>query len=295
VVVSFPDGNSVTLRQPYYHFYDSYAALPPDLLRSGRNAPPLIGLGLLEAIRDEDILAGEDPADADGDYLSGIANRVWNIAGGHTSVGRFGWKAGNPGVLHQTADAFLEDLGITTEGLLPFEACSGQPNCAGMTETPDLSRDHAEVTAFYLKSLGVPAPRNLEDPQVALGKQLFSEISCAGCHRPEWKTGPSPYPFLSGQTIFPYTDMLLHDMGEGLGDGRPEFLAGANEWRTPPLWGIGLSGLIHPEGTFLHDGRAVTMEEAILWHGGEAIHSRNAYMQLPAASREALIRFLEAL
>jgi CxxC motif-containing protein (DUF1111 family) len=295
VVMNYPDGSSVTLRQPYYTIYNNYQSLPNDLLRSGRNASALIGLGLLEAIPDEDLLAVEDVGDADGDYISGIANRVWNPETGQLDVGRFGWKSGTATLIQQTADAFHQDMGITSEGLFPLEACAGQSNCNGANEVPDLNTEELRVTAFYLKSLAVPAPRNLEDPEVKRGKQIFNELNCTGCHVPQWQTGYSPYPFLSNQTIYPYSDLLIHDLGEGLGDGRPEFLASANDWRTAPLWGIGLAKIVNPEGTFLHDGRARTLEEAILWHGGEAVWSRNDFMNLPAEDRQALIAFLESL
>jgi len=293
--VTFPDGHQVILRQPYYTFYNTYVELPESVLRSGRNAPALIGLGLLAAIPEADLISREDPADADGDYISGIANRVWDYRLGHYRVGRFGWKGGSPDVVQQTADAFLQDMGITSAGIFPVEACLGQSNCLSPGALPDVSLEQVKRTAFYLQSTGVPARRNIQHPDVVRGKLVFHELGCAGCHIPEWRTGSSPHAFLSNQLIYPYTDLLLHDMGEGLGDGRPEYLASANDWRTPPLWGIGLAKVVNPEGTFLHDGRAETVEEAILWHGGEAIHTRNAYIDLPAADRHALMRFLESL
>lgn len=295
VPVTYPDGTVTTLRQPYYTFFDTYQELPADLLRSGRNAPALIGLGLLEAIPEEDILALEDPSDADEDYISGIANRVWNPETGLPGIGRFGWKAGTASLIQQTADAFHQDMGITSETLFPVEACIGQSNCAGTSGTPDVSLEAVRLTAFYLKTLAVPARRGLDRPEVQRGKQLFHSIGCAGCHVPEWKTGLSSLHVLSSQTIYPYTDLLIHDLGEGLGDGRPEYLASANDWRTQPLWGIGLAELVNPDGTYLHDGRARTLEEAILWHGGEALWSRNDFMALSAEDRDAVIAFLRSL
>lgn len=295
ITVVFPDGYQVELRQPYYSFYNTYQDLSPTVLRSGRNAPALIGLGLLEAIPEEDILAREDPSDADGDYISGVANRVWDMESGTMAIGRFGWKGGMSGVKQQTADAFLQDMGITSQGFFPVEACFGQTNCPGSTGSPDITLEQVRLTAFYLQSLSVPARRDLGHAQVRRGKEVFHALGCAACHVPEWRTGPSPISFLSNQLIYPYTDLLLHDMGEGLGDGRPEYLASANDWRTPPLWGIGLAKVVNPEGTFLHDGRARTLEEAILWHAGEAIHIRNSYINLPEEDRKALVRFLESL
>ena len=295
VPVEFPDGHSVTLRQPYFQFYNTYTTLPPAVLRSGRNAPPVFGLGLLEAIPEADILALEDIADINEDYISGKANFVWNHLTQEFDLGRFGWKSGSPSVIQQSAEAFLQDMGITSAGIFPIEACLGQPNCTATPSIPDISFEQARQTAFYLRTLAVPAPRNLDDPTVIQGKQLFTDIGCASCHVPQWTTGLSDIPFLSNQLIYPYTDLLIHDLGEGLGDGRPEYEAGANEWRTPPLWGIGLSSVVSPLGTFLHDGRASTLEEAILWHGGEAVHTRNYFINLSADEREALIRFLKSL
>lgn len=293
--VVFPDGYVVVLKQPYLSVGNPYAALPSGYLRGGRLAPPVYGAGLLEAITDETLLDISDPTDADGDGISGLANLVWNKLTHTHTIGRFGWKASNPSILQQSAEAFNQDMGITSS-VFPLENCEGQSNCAGNAqEFPDVSDDALNRIVYYLQTLAPPAPRNLEDPEVIRGRQLFDELKCSKCHLPEITTGIHSVPELNQQVIRPYTDLLLHEMGPGLGDGRPDYLANANEWRTPPLWGIGLTKLVFPGAGFLHDGRAATLEEAILWHAGEAITSQQNYVHLNAADRQALIRFLEAL
>jgi CxxC motif-containing protein (DUF1111 family) len=297
IYMPFPDGTELLLQQPYYTIYDTYSEWPQNVLRSPRNAPPVFGLGLLEAVPEADILSRVDEQDNNGDYISGKANYVWSIADQQMKLGRLGWKASSPGILQQTAEALHQDMGITSPLFFPVEACIGQSNCNAdeYSEGPEISSSRLKTIALYLRTLAVPAPRSLEDAEVKRGKELFETIHCAACHVPELRTGYSDIPALSYQTIHPYTDLLLHDLGEGLGDGRPDYLASANEWRTAPLWGIGLSEITSPDGTYLHDGRARTLEEAILWHGGEAYWSRNSYMELSLSDRKALLRFLRAL
>lgn len=294
--ITYPDGITVILHQPYINISDTYEFLPASVLKSARNASPVYGLGLLEAVTDEEILSRVDDQDTDGDYISGRVNMVWNQLTQSMQIGRFGWKASNATIIQQSAEAFNQDMGITSFLLFPSENCEGQSNCsAGIGTETDITLEEAELVSLYIRGLAVPAPRNLENPVVQLGKTLFSQIGCDGCHTPELTTGPSPWPELSNQIIHPYTDLLIHDLGEVLADGRPDYDASANEWRTAPLWGIGLTKIVNPDATFLHDGRANTLEEAILWHGGEAFWSRNYFMALTATERSAVIAFLESL
>lgn len=295
IPVTFPDGYQVMLKQPYFSIANGYMNIPDFYLRGARLASPIYGVGLLEAISDETLLALSDENDLDNDGISGRPNFVWNKTSDSQSIGRFGWKSSNPSVLQQSADAFHQDMGITSL-MFPLEVCIGQTNCSlGIQKAPDVSDEQLNSIVFYLNTLAPPAPRNLENPEVQRGKTLFTELKCAACHTPEVQTGNHSIPELSNQVIRPYSDLLLHELGPGLGDGRPDFEANANEWRTPPLWGIGLTKLIFPDAGFLHDGRASTLEEAILWHEGEAFSSRQLYMELSAQDRAALIKFLEAL
>ena len=296
---SYPDGTTYSLRRPVYTIADlAYGPLHPDVQISPRVAPVVVGMGLLEAIAEADILAMADPDDADGDGISGRPNYVWDFRAGALALGRFGWKANQPTVEQQAAGAFLGDVGITST-LFPVEncpsvqaACLAAPN-GGEPEIPD--KRLAQVTS-YVQTLAVPAMRNVDDEQVKHGARLFVQSQCAACHTPRYVTGDThPVAPLREQVIFPYTDLLLHDMGYGLADNRPDGQASGSEWRTPPLWGIGLVETVNGHTTLLHDGRARNIEEAILWHGGEAEGSRNRYMNLTAEEREALIRFLESL
>ncbi|MFZ4786061.1 MAG: di-heme oxidoredictase family protein [Flavobacteriales bacterium] len=296
VPVTYPDGQTIILKQPYFSVVNPYTPLPDFYLRGGRLAPPIYGSGLLEAISDETLLLIADEMDVNGDGISGKPNWVWNIQTQTMSMGKFGWKSSNPNSKQQSAEAFSQDMGVTSENLFPIENCYGQLNCeGGMGKLTDLTEEQINSVAYYVLTVAPPAPRNLEDSQVQLGKTLFDQVMCSSCHIPEITTGSYAIPELSYQTIRPYTDLLLHDLGATLGDGRPDYVAGANEWRTPPLWGIGLAKLVNPNASFLHDGRAATLEEAILWHEGEAYESKIAFMNLSAAERAALIAFLNAL
>lgn len=292
------DGTRVTLREPAYRIENpQYGPLSADVLISPRVAPPMIGLGLLQNIPEEQILAAADPHDSDNDGISGTANRVWDKAAKTTTLGRFGLKASEPTVMQQSMGAFAGDMGLTST-LSPVTDCTPSQGCevAPHGGEPEVSDEVAGFIDFYASSLAVPARRNMDDPQVQAGARLFNQSQCAACHTPRHITGEAPgRPDLSHQTIWPYTDLLLHDMGPGLADGRDEFLADGNEWRTPPLWGIGLTQQINPRAGFLHDGRAETLEQAILWHGGEAQASADLYRAMPAQERTALIRFLESL
>jgi len=295
----FPDGEPYSLIKPVLELSDpAYGTFHPQLQSSVRVAQPMIGLGLLEAIKEQDLLALADPADADGDGISGRSNQVWDRVKQQTVIGRFGWKASQPNVAQQSLTAFAHDLGITST-LVNDNVCTATQNAclqAPHGGEPEISDEIAERVIFYAKLLAVPAKRDVDNPEVVLGESLFQTINCSGCHTTAFTTGSMPdFPELENQSIQPFTDLLLHDMGEGLADNRTDFLANGNEWRTPPLWGIGLTKVINERARFLHDGRARNLQEAILWHGGEAHASRDAYMSLDASERQALLTFLDSL
>ncbi|WP_323751343.1 di-heme oxidoredictase family protein [Marinobacter sp.] len=298
VTETLPDGHQVSLRKPVFHIDNpNYGPLPKNLLTSPRIAPQMIGMGLLEAIPVSDLQALADPDDADNDGISGKLNQVWDLATKQTVPGRFGWKAAEPNVHQQGMGAFAGDMGLTSS-LKPTTDCTPEQNCEQFPDggAPEVTDKVAGFVTFYAKSLAIPARRNLEQETVQQGAKRFNEIGCAACHTPTYTTGQmADRPDLSDQIIWPYTDLLLHDMGPELADGRDEFLANGNEWRTPPLWGTGLVQVVNPQAGFLHDGRARTPEEAILWHGGEAQAAADRYRQLPAKDRQALIDFLNSL
>jgi len=294
-IVEYIDGNSVELTKPTYGIINPYIALPENILISPRMAPPVHGLGLLEAIREVDILDLADELDADGDGISGRVNRVWDVLENKTTIGRFGWKAEQPTAGQQAADAAHNDIGLTNfyfEG----EHCSDQDNCIdGLQETLDVDRETTDIFAFYFQTLAVPARRNQNQPEIIRGKSLFANAKCNSCHTERFITGEHEIAALANQMIYPYTDLLLHDMGEGLADNRPTYLANGQEWRTAPLWGIGLTQVINERATFLHDGRAKTIEEAILWHGGEGKESRDLFVNYNTTERAELLAFVKSL
>ena len=295
----YPDGASFSLRAPVYRIEDlAFGPLHPDVMVSPRVAPATIGMGLLEAIPEEIILALSDPEDANEDGISGRPNYVRDVQTGKLALGRFGWKANQPSVNQQAAGAFLGDIGITSS-LFPNDNCpAGQEAChkASNGGTPELPDERLKKVTIYTQTLAVPAMRNTEDDLVKQGARLFVQTQCALCHTPRYETGDThPLEPLRNQIIFPYTDLLLHDMGNRLADQRPDGQASGTEWRTPPLWGIGLVETVSGHTMFLHDGRARSMEEAILWHGGEAEESRQQFMSLTKDERNALIRFLESI
>jgi CxxC motif-containing protein (DUF1111 family) len=296
--VTLAGGQVVSLRRPIYSLQNAaYGEPAPELLISPRVASQMIGLGLLEAVPEEAILALADPDDRDGDGISGRPNYVRDVVSGRTVLGRFGWKANEPTVAQQTAGAFLGDMGITTP-IFPEQNCTDAiAGCATAADggSPEIEPDDFQKVVLYAGTLAVPARRDWDDAQVLQGKALFNEIGCTACHKPILATGAHPtISALSNQTIRPYTDLLLHDMGEGLADGRPDYEADGREWRTPPLWGIGLIETVNGHTNFLHDGRARNLMEAILWHGGEAQAARDRFAALDQTEREALLRFLNS-
>lgn len=295
----FADGTPYTLREPTVHLENlRYGEMHPEVTMSPRVAPQVIGMGLLEAIPEEELLALADPNDADGDGISGRPNYVWDFYNSQRAIGRFGWKANQPHLLQQSAGAFNGDVGITTS-LFPSQNCAtAQADCAESIHggDPEISDDDLLKVVLYMQTLAVPAQRNADDPQVQQGYESFLEAECNACHVETLQTGIHPQvATLSHQTIHPYTDLLLHDMGDGLADNSPDYEANGNEWRTPPLWGIGLFETVNGHTNYLHDGRARNLTEAILWHGGEAEASRDAFLNMTAEQREALIAFLNSL
>ncbi len=292
------DGTVSTLALPIYTFEDlAYGELSEELLVSPRIAPIVAGSGLLEAIPDDKISAAADPDDEDSDGISGRVNMVWDARAEELRIGRFGWKANVPTLEQQTAAAFLGDIGITSP-LFPDPGCTEtQASChdAPSGGEPEIDQQKIDRIVFYLRTLAVPARRDVEHDEVRQGEEIFSRIGCSSCHTPTVETGDSPIEELANQTIHPYTDLLLHDMGPALADGRPDFGASGSEWRTPPLWGIGLVDTVNGHTRFLHDGRARSLEEAILWHGGEAEAARLSFTELTDEEVEALLAFLEDL
>jgi CxxC motif-containing protein (DUF1111 family) len=305
VPVHLAGGETVTLRKPTYGVADlGYGPMQPDVMLSPRVAPPMIGLGFLELIPARDILANADPDDRDGDGISGRPNRVWSEADGKPTLGRFGWKAGEPSIRQQTGHAAGGDIGLSS-ALAPNPsgdctdrqpACMKAPNGNDADEQAELTEQMLELVTLYARNLAVPARRDVGKPQVLAGKKLFYDSGCTACHRPKYVTPKSDeMPEQSAQLIWPYTDLLLHDMGEGLADNRPESDATGREWRTPPLWGIGLTGVVSGHTHLLHDGRARNLLEAILWHGGEAEAAKQRVTAMTPEQRAALIAFLNSL
>jgi len=296
---TYGDGTPYSLRAPRLTIDGlAYGPLAAETLFSVRVAQQMIGLGLIAALDESTLVAREDPADADGDGISGRANRVWDLRLGAPVIGRFGWKANAPTIEQQGSGAFVGDIGITSPLFLDQDctlveaACRNAPNGG----TPEVDQLKIDLVTFYVTLLAVPARRAIDDPVARRGEGLFAGAGCTGCHVSTLVTGELPgFPAVSHQTIHPYTDVLLHDMGPDLADGRPDFLATGSEWRTPPLWGLGLVPTVNDHLFLLHDGRARGFAEAILWHGGEATAAREAFRTMSADDRTALVRFLATL
>jgi len=295
---TYDDGTAYSLLAPTYTIEDpAYGPLPDDVLISPRIAPPTIGMGLLEAIPEEQVLARADAEDTDGDGISGRPNRVLDPATGEQALGRFGWKANVATVAQQTVGAFHADIGITstifpTQDCTPIEIACREAIEGGQPEIDDQTLD---AVVFYTRVVAVPKRRPPEDGIDVKGAELFAQLGCASCHAPTSTTGTTDIEALSNQTIHPFTDLLLHDMGDGLADGRPDGEADGREWRTAPLWGIGLTDTVNGHTRFLHDGRARNLSEAILWHGGEGQRAQRAFLALDADERAALLAYLETL
>lgn len=289
------DGTVVALRVPHYQIDHPYRALPSDLLISPRIASATVGVGLIEAVSDRELLQHADPDDQDGDGISGKANMIYNHTTHTTTVGRFGWKSNVADVLTQVASAFQQDMGVTNR-VFPQESSLGQPQDPPPTSGVDLPDSVLHAVVFYMQTLAVPARREVGSPILQKGARLFETIGCARCHTTTLTTGVQmTFPYLSNQIIHPYSDFLLHDMGSALGDGRPDYQATGNEWRTAPLWGIGLTQKVSGYAYFLHDGRARSLTEAILWHGGEGTKSAEGFRKLSPGDRDALLGFLNSL
>ena len=288
------DGKIYTLRVPRYSFQGLIGPLPGNLLTSPRVAPVNFGLGLLEAIPEASIRGRADPNDANHDGISGRVNTVFNVFTQRNALGRFGWKANVSNLLQQTAGAYNGDMGVTSS-VFPAENCEGEfTGCA--RHGAEIDDETIGNVAFYTQTLGVPARRNPNDQTNKIGEAVFFAAGCDACHTPTQTTGVLPgVPAVSNQRIHPYTDLLVHDMGPNLADNRPDFDANGREFRTPPLWGIGLVGTVNGHTTFMHDGRARSIFEAVLWHGGEAANAREKFKSFPEFYRRALISFLNSL
>ncbi|MFJ2284053.1 di-heme oxidoredictase family protein [Pseudomonas sp. NPDC087803] len=303
VPIRFKDGSEVELRKPVLQFTQlGYGPMHPDTRFSARVAPPMIGLGLLEAIPEEAILANAAAQAKEKNGINGRPNQVWDDALQKTVMGRFGWKAGQPNLNQQNVHAFSGDMGLTTR-LRPFDdctdaqtACKQAPNGNGPDGEPEVSDNILRLVLFYTRNLAVPARRGINDEQVLAGKNLFFQAGCQSCHTPKYTTAANAAePELANQVIRPYSDLLLHDMGDGLADNRTEFQASGRDWRTPPLWGIGLTQAVSGHTQFLHDGRARNLLEAVLWHGGEAQQAQQQVLSFNAEQRAALLAFLNSL
>ena len=295
--VSLAGGEEIMLRSPTVRLENlRFGKLGDDHMISVRNTPPIFGLGLLEAVPESALL--EVAAAQKKAGFNGRPNYVWDRVNKRKAFGRFGWKANVPSVRQQLASAFIGDIGVTSslfpeENCPPIQKACGEQPPGNNPEFIDADLSNLEI---WTLGLAVPAPRNQDDPEVRRGGELFAQAQCDVCHVPELQTGPHPVvPELADQRIRPFTDLLLHDMGDELADGRPDYEAGPRDWRTPPLWGLGLSEIVSNSMTLLHDGRARSVAEAILWHGGEARAARKSFAQMPKADRDALIAFVLSL
>ena len=304
----FADGTRYTLQQPRYHLTDlGYGPMARDVMVSPRIAPQLAGVGLLEAIAEADIEANARTQAASAGPVKGQVNRVWDAFANAQRVGRFGWKANVASLAHQTAGAFNGDMGITTSAFSQEGCTTGQKDCLAAPrggpaqgQSPEMDDDTLAQVVFYQATLAPVARRQPSDPQVLRGQALFAQAQCTACHRPSYVTGEGPFPpmtssKLARQRIWPYTDLLLHDMGDALADGRPDFQASGKQWKTPPLWGVGLIKAVNGHQRLLHDGRANGVLEAVLWHGGEAKAAQERVLKMSLAERQALVKFVESL
>jgi CxxC motif-containing protein (DUF1111 family) len=297
-VVKLADGTEVQLRKPFFQLTGLYKPMTGVVTVSARMANPVVGAGLLDAIEESSILQHADPLDANRDGISGKVNRVYNyITRQGGAIGRFGLKAGSPDAATQVAKALHQDMGLTTSVFSTKSAAGQEQMAAAYLQQPyDIHDTVLQALTFYVKTLAVPARRNVSDPVVRSGQALFKQIGCVSCHVDKHitRTDVSFRP-LSAQVIRPYTDLLVHDLGAELADGYTEFDATGSEWKTPPLWGLGLTQRVSGHTNLLHDGRARNITEAILWHGGEAEAVKQRFVNLSKADRQALLTFLNSL
>ncbi len=298
----YDDGRQVTLRRPHVRVDElGYGPLHTDTQMSLRLAPPIFGAGLIELIEQRAIDALTDPNDDDGDGISGRSNRVWDYQREQTVPGRFGYKANRATLEVTVAGAFAGDIGISNP-LFPEQPCTEvQRECLQQPHGSDgngveISARLLSLVVDFNRNLGVPKRRQPKAPDVLAGRRVFYELGCVGCHQPRfWTQASAEHPHLGNELIWPYSDFLLHDMGEGLADHRPDYEASGSEWRTTPLWGLGVSGEMSGTESYLHDGRARSIEEAILWHGGEADRTRKRFVERTQNERNQLITFLRSL
>lgn len=299
---TYPDNQQVVLRKPELDFRNlGYGPFGDDTLFSLRIAPSIHGMGLLELIAQKDIDNLTDPEDSNNDGISGRTNQVWNVELQKTVSGRFGLKANKATLKMQVAGAFANDVGISNS-LFPQQPCSEKQITCKQLPTGN-NKDGFEIADSLLdlvtdfnRNLAPVLRRNFNNEIVNQGREFFYQVGCQNCHQSDFETQASEqFPHLGNQHIWPYTDLLLHDMGEGLADNRPDYLASGSEWRTAPLWGVGLQESVNGSKALLHDGRAQTIEEAILWHGGEASLIKARFIQLEKSEREALIKFVNSL
>lgn len=299
----YPDGRLVELRKPKLRFEKlGYGDFDPRLLTSLRAAPGIAGMGLLELIDQADLDDLADPEDVNNDGISGRVNRVWDSQQQRMRPGRFGWKANRASLAATVAGALQQDMGISNPVFSEQPCTDNQALCLQMATGEDalgfeINQPLLASVIEFTRNLGVPRVRQTaaNQPVLSLGRQLFYQIGCPSCHQPSFKTRhvQGDRAHLGGQKIWPYSDLLLHDLGPELADGRPDFMASGNEWRTAPLWGAGLHSQVNGNRLYLHDGRARTIEEAILWHGGEAQSSRQGFINFAQHQRDALIQFVE--
>jgi len=298
-LITFNDGSIAKLAKPQYTFFSlSFGQLNKNIKFSGRVAPAVFGLGLIEAIKEQDLLQNSDPEDKNQDGISGRAHKIIDIPTNKNKIGKFGWKATRASLLHHISGAAFQDMGLTSSIFTKQNCMKIQIKCKEQINggTPEISNKQIERLLIYMQTLAPPRQRNKTNDAVIKGNHLFLKIGCSGCHTPAYKTGEhKDHPELSNKIIKPYSDFLLHDMGPGLDDGLKEGSALSSEWKTPPLWGIGLIKIVNKHTRFLHDGRAGSIEEAILWHEGEAKTSKNKYLKLEKNERNYILKFLNSL
>jgi len=295
---NYPDGTTYELLKPTYTIIDKQFGDLGGVLTSPRVGQQVIGLGLIDALSEESLLANADEFDTDNDGISGKANYVWNTIMGTTTIGKFGWKANQPNLRQQVAGALNGDLGLTTSIFSNQNCPSPQNDCVNSENggTPEVIDAQLDDIVFYQSALAVPKRRRFKEENVLQGKLLFNQVDCLKCHAKDYTTSASlENNSLEGVLIHPFSDFLLHDMGDALADNRPDFLANGNEWRTQPLWGIGLISTVNNHTNLLHDGRARNIEEAILWHGGEAETSKQKFMNLTTIERNKVIEYINSL